>query len=92
MAAVCSSALSLGSSVLSMLIQLFPVCCLILLSQEPVSSLRRKQESVLAVQLCAQNSESGDRDEEDDIMRNEQETKGCKVCLGLALSYSLWCI
>ena len=46
----------------------------------------------MAVQLCAQNSESGDRDDEDDILRNEQETKGSQVCLGLALSYSLLCI
>lgn len=43
-----------------MLIQLFAVCCLILLSQEPVSSLRRKLERVLAVQLCAQNLEGGE--------------------------------
>jgi len=74
-----------------MLIQLFPVCCLIMLSQEPVSSLRRKLERVLAVQLCAQNLEGGDRGGFD-FMRNEQETKGSQVYLGLVLSYSLWCI
>ena len=45
----------------------------------------------MAVQLCAQNLEGGDRGGFD-FMRNEQETKGSQVCLGLVLSYSLWCI
>lgn len=57
--------LVLGPQALFMLMQLCLPCCLVLLPQEPVSSLRRKQERVLAVQLCAQNLEGGDRDEED---------------------------
>lgn len=57
--------LVLGPQALFMVMQLFLPCCLVLLSQEPAASLQRKQERVLAVQLCAQNLEGGDRDEED---------------------------
>ena len=50
---------------LFMVIQLFLLCCLVLLSQESVSSLGRKQERVLAVQLRTQNLEGGDGEGED---------------------------
>ena len=42
--------------------------------------------------VCSEFGRWGQRGGSHDFMRNEQETKGSQVYLGLALSYSLWCI
>lgn len=48
-------------------------CFLPLLSQESVSSLGRKQERVLTIQLGTQNLEGGEGEEEDLISRDRNE-------------------